>query len=145
MAKRCSSGATSFSRVSIAGQTWAVISPDLTRNDPSKQLPSGGPISYDQSGAEFYDTILYIATTKLEPSLIWAGTDDGVVQVTRDYGSSTSIGQARWQNVSPPAALVPPWGRVMGMEPGRFSAGTAFVAIERHLLGDDRPYRIADR
>jgi photosystem II stability/assembly factor-like uncharacterized protein len=122
------------------GQTWAVISPDLTKNDPNKQLPSGGLISYDQSGAEFYDTILYIATTKLDSDLIWVGTDDGLVQITRDRGLSTGSGQARWQNVSPPADLVPAWGRVAGIEPGRFSAGTAFVAIERHLLGDERPY-----
>jgi photosystem II stability/assembly factor-like uncharacterized protein len=115
------------------GQTWKVISPDLTRNDESKQLDSGGPISYDQSGAEFYDTILYLATTSLESGLIWATTDDGVVQLTRDGG-------AHWQNVSPPASLLPPWGRIMGLDPGRFSARTAFIAVERHLLGDDRPY-----
>ena len=115
------------------GQTWKAISPDLTRNDPSKQLPSGGPISQDQSGAEYYDTILYLATTRLDAGIIWAGTDDGLVQLTRDGG-------AHWQNVSPPTGLVPPWGRVMGIEPGRFAAGTAFIAIERHLSGDDRPY-----
>jgi photosystem II stability/assembly factor-like uncharacterized protein len=115
------------------GQTWSVISPDLTRNDASKQGPSGGPISHDQSGAEFYDTILYLATTKLDNGIIWAATDDGLVQLSRDGG-------AHWQNVSPPESLVPPWGRVMGLDPGRFAAGTAFVAIERHLLGDDRPY-----
>ncbi|MFY9719836.1 MAG: hypothetical protein WAK16_09335, partial [Candidatus Cybelea sp.] len=121
------------------GQTWKAISPDLTRNDPSKQLASGGPISHDQSGAEYYDTILYLATTKLDAALIWVGTDDGIVQVTRD--ASTGSAQAvHWQNVSPPADLVPPWGRVTGIEPGRFAAGTAFVAVERHLSGDDRPY-----
>lgn len=115
------------------GQTWSVISPDLTLNDKSKQLDSGGPISNDQSGAEFYDTILYLATTKLENGVIWAATDDGVVQLTRDGG-------AHWQNVSPAASLVPPWGRVTGLDPGRFAAGTAFIAVERRLLGDDRPY-----
>ncbi len=116
-----------------AGQTWTVISPDLTRNDESKQLESGGPISHDQSGAEFYDTILYLATTKLDGGIIWATTDDGLVHVTRDAG-------ARWENVSPPPALVPPWGRIMCLDPGRFSASTAFIAVERHLLGDERPY-----
>lgn len=115
------------------GQTWSVISPDLTRDDKSKQLASGGPISHDQSGAEFYDTILYLATTKLDGGIVWAATDDGLVQLTRDGGKT-------WKNVSPPESLVPPWGRVMGLDPGRFSAGTAFVAVERHLLGDERPY-----
>jgi photosystem II stability/assembly factor-like uncharacterized protein len=115
------------------GQTWTIISPDLTRNDKSKQLDSGGPISYDESGAEFYDTILYLATTRLDPNVIWASTDDGVVQLTRDQG-------AHWQNVSPPTTLVPAWGRIMGIEPGRFAAGTAFIAVERHLLGDEHPY-----
>jgi photosystem II stability/assembly factor-like uncharacterized protein len=115
------------------GQSWTVISPDLTRNDAARQGPSGGPISHDQSGAEFYDTILYLATTQLDNGIIWAATDDGLVQLTRDRG-------AHWQNVSPPESLVPPWGRVMGLVPGRFAAGTAFIAVERHLLGDERPY-----
>jgi photosystem II stability/assembly factor-like uncharacterized protein len=120
------------------GQTWSAISPDLTRNDPSKQLSSGGPIAYDQSGAEFYDTILYLATTPLDAGIIWATTDDGLVQLTRD-ASAASAG-VRWHNVSPPTSLVPPWGRVTCLDPGRSSAGTAFIAIERHLLRDDRPY-----
>jgi hypothetical protein len=119
------------------GATWSVISPDLTRNDKSKQGPSGGPITYDQSGAEFYDTILYVATTRLDPQLIWVATDDGLVQITRNAQSAT---KATWQNVTPPAALVPPWGRVAGVDPGRFAPGTAFVAVERHLNGDERPY-----
>ncbi len=118
------------------GQTWSAISPDLTRNDASKQLSSGGPIAYDQSGAEFYDTILYLATTPRDTEIIWAATDDGLVQITRD----ASTARPQWRNVSPPTSLVPPWGRVTCVDPGRFSAGTAFVAIERHLLGDDRPY-----
>ncbi len=115
------------------GRTWGTISPDLTRNDEKKQLDSGGPISRDESGAEIYDTILYLATTKLDAGVIWATTDDGLVQVTRDGGS-------HWKEVAPPATLVPHWGRIMGLEAGPFAAGTAFIAVERHLLGDDRPY-----
>lgn len=115
------------------GRHWSVISPDLTRNDPGKQRDTGGPIANDESGAEIYDTILYLATTKLDAGIIWATTDDGLVQLTRDSGE-------RWQNVSPPAALVPPWGRITSLEPGRQAAGTATIAVERHLLGDDRPY-----
>ncbi len=115
------------------GRTWSAISPDLTRNDKTKQLDSGGPISYDESGAEIYDTILYLATTKLDAGVIWASTDDGLVQLTRDGG-------AHWRQVAPPTTLVPPWGRIMGLDPGPFAAATAFIAVERHLLGDDRPY-----
>ncbi|MBV8499026.1 MAG: hypothetical protein JO003_07240 [Candidatus Eremiobacteraeota bacterium] len=115
------------------GILWNVISPDLTRNDKSRQGDSGGPIAYDESGAEFYGTILYLATTKLDNRIIWATTDDGIVQLTRDSGAS-------WHNVSPPESLVPPWGRITGLDPGRFSAATAFIAVERRLLGDDRPY-----
>ncbi len=115
------------------GSTWNVISPDLTRDDKSKQGPSGGPIAYDQSGAEFYDTILSLATTKLDAGIIWVATDDGLVQLTRDGGQ-------HWRNVAPPESLVPPWGRITGLEAGRFSAGAAFIAVERRLLGDDRPY-----
>jgi|HubBroStandDraft_4_1064222.scaffolds.fasta_scaffold00002_3 photosystem II stability/assembly factor-like uncharacterized protein len=115
------------------GQTWSVISPDLTRNDASKQRETGGPVGNDESGAEIYDTLLYLATTKLDDGLIWASTDDGVVQLTRDRG-------AHWRDVSPPESLVPAWGRITCVDPGRFAAGTAFIAVERHLLGDERPY-----
>jgi photosystem II stability/assembly factor-like uncharacterized protein len=113
------------------GQHWNVISPDLTRNEKSHQLASGGPIDLDLSGAETSDTILDIETTKLDPSLIWVGTDDGLIQVTRDAG-------AHWTNVSPPS--ISPWGRFSTVSPGHFGAGTAYAALDRHLLGDDRPY-----
>ncbi len=120
-------------RSSERGIFWNVISPDLTRNDKNKQLDSGGLIAYDESGAEFYDTILSLATTKLADGVIWATTDDGLVQLTRSGGQE-------WKDVSPPESLVPPWGRVVGLDPGRFSAAAAFIAVERRLLGDDRPY-----
>ncbi|HET6276244.1 MAG TPA: hypothetical protein VFE16_09980 [Candidatus Cybelea sp.] len=114
------------------GQTWNIISPDLTRNDATKERETGGPIGNDESGAEIYDTLLYLAT-KLDDGIIWTSSDDGLVHLTRDGG-------AHWRDVSPPASLVPPWGRIACIDAGRFGAGTAFVAIERHLLGDDRPY-----
>lgn len=113
------------------GEHWSVLSPDLTRDDKSHQRASGGPISLDVSGAETSDTMLDVETTKLDPSMIWIGTDDGLVQLTRDGG-------AHWRNVSPSA--VPPWGRVSTVEPGHFSAGTAYAAVDRHMMGDDRPY-----
>lgn len=116
------------------GEHWSVVSPDLTRNEKSHQTASGGPISLDISGAETSDTILDVETTKLDAGIVWVGTDDGLVQLTRDGG-------AHWRNVSPPG--VPPWGRVSTVEPGHFSAGTAYAAIDRHMLGDDRPYLYA--
>ncbi|HKU81439.1 MAG TPA: hypothetical protein VJP76_04640 [Candidatus Tumulicola sp.] len=116
------------------GEHWSVRSPDLTRNDKSHQKASGGPISLDVSGAETSDTILDLETTKLDPAIVWAGTDDGLVQLTRDGG-------AHWSDVTPHG--VAPWGRVATVEPGHFSAGTAFAAIDRHMLGDDRPYVFA--
>lgn len=115
------------------GQTWSVISPDLTRNDPSKQSESGGPVGNDESGAEIYDTLLYLATTRLDEGIIWASSDDGMVHLTRDGG-------AHWRDVSPPVSVVPAWGRITCLDPGRVAAGTAFIAVERHLLGDDHPY-----
>ncbi|MDB5040075.1 MAG: BNR/Asp-box repeat protein [Candidatus Eremiobacteraeota bacterium] len=113
------------------GGHWTVVSPDLTRNEKSHQGIPGGPISEDASGAEMGDTILNIATTKLSDGQIWIGTDDGLVQLTRDGG-------ATWKNVTP--AALPEWGRVYGVEPGHRSAATAYVAVDRHMSGDDRPY-----
>jgi hypothetical protein len=113
------------------GAHWTAISPDLTRDDKSHQLASGGPIDLDVSGAETSDTILDIETSKLAGGLIWVGTDDGLVQLTRDGG-------ANWKNVTPAAALA--WGRVSTVEPGHYAAGTAYAAVDRHMVGDARPY-----
>jgi hypothetical protein len=97
------------------GATWNPISPDLTRNDKSKQLPSGGPIQLDMSGAETFDTILSLAVSAADPNVIWVGTDDGLVQVTRDGGQT-------WANVTPPK--VPEWGRAQQIEVSPFAPGT---------------------
>jgi hypothetical protein len=122
------------------GQTWTVISPDLTRNEKPHQQSSGGSIDLDLSGAETSDTILDIETTKLDPSLIWVGTDDGLVQLTRD--ATTGAAQAaRWSDVTPPG--VQPWGRFSTVTPGHFGPGTAYAAYDRHMLGDDHPYAFA--
>jgi photosystem II stability/assembly factor-like uncharacterized protein len=113
------------------GVHWTVISPDLTRNVKSHQQVPGGPISEDVSGAENADTILQIVPSKLETGMIWVGTDDGLVQLTRDGG-------ATWKNVTPPA--MPQWGRVYTIEPGHGAAGTAYAAVDAHMTGDQRPH-----
>lgn len=113
------------------GQTWSAISPDLTRNERSHQRAPGGAIALDISGAETSDTILDIETTKLAPETIWVGTDDGLLQLSHDAG-------AHWSNVTPVSA--PPWCRVSTVEPGHFSASTAYAAVDCHMLGDNRPH-----
>jgi photosystem II stability/assembly factor-like uncharacterized protein len=116
------------------GFTWKTISPDLTRNDKSKQQLPGGPIHYDISGAESYDTLLSIQVAASDPSVIWAGSDDGVVSVTRDGGGS-------WSRVTPPRA--PAWARVYQIDVSPTEPGTAYVAFDAHELGDDKPYAYA--
>ncbi len=113
------------------GRNWTVISPDLTRDEKAHQQASGGPIDLDISGAETSDTILDIETTKLAGGLMWVGTDDGLVQLTRDGGT-------HWSNVTPASA--PPWCRVSTVEPGHDAAGTAYAAVDCHLLGDNQPH-----
>lgn len=112
------------------GRHWKQIGPDLTLNDPSHQQVAGGPINTDVSGAEFYDTILDIEPSPLDGSVIWVGTDDGLVQVTHDEG-------AHWHNVSPP---IPAYGRVESLEPSPYSAASAIAVIDRHFSGDNSPY-----
>jgi photosystem II stability/assembly factor-like uncharacterized protein len=114
-----------------AGVHWEAISPDLTRNDKSKQEPSGGSITIDDTGTEYYDTIFAIAESPVAKGLIWAGTDDGLIQLTRDGGKT-------WNNVTPKD--LPEWSRVSQIEASPFDAGTAYVAIDRHQFDDNRPY-----
>lgn len=116
------------------GRHWTVISPDLTRDDPAKQQVSGGPINTDVSGAEFYDTLLDIAPSPLDGRVLWVGTDDGLVQLTRDGGR-------RWQNVTMPD--IEPWGRVEAVEPSHADAARAYAVVDRHLSGDRAPYVFA--
>jgi photosystem II stability/assembly factor-like uncharacterized protein len=114
-----------------AGHNWDPISPDLTRNDKSKQQPSGGPITIDDTGTEYYDTVFSIAPSPLAKGLIWAGTDDGLIQLTRDEGKT-------WENVTPKS--LPEWSRVSLIEASPHDAGTAYVAIDRHQNDDLHPY-----
>jgi photosystem II stability/assembly factor-like uncharacterized protein len=114
-----------------AGMSWTIISPDLTRNDKPKQAASGGPITKDNTGVEVYDTIFSVVESPVQKDLIWAGTDDGLVQLTRDGGG-------HWENVTPKA--MPDWGTVSMIEASSRDAGTAYLAVERHKSDDFAPY-----
>jgi len=113
------------------GRTWQAASPDLTRNDPARQGWAGGPITGDNTGVEIYDTIFSLALSPRDPGLIWAGTDDGLVQVSRDEG-------AHWTDVTP--RRLPEWGTVECIETSPHAAGTAWVVVDAHRLDDQRPY-----
>ena len=114
------------------GESWEQISPDLTRADPSTMGPSGGPITKDQTGVETFATVFAIAPSPHDPQVIWAGSDDGYVQITRDDGGS-------WENVTPPDA--PDFVRINTIEASPNTPGKAYVAGIRYLVEDDRrPY-----
>ncbi|MFY9560852.1 MAG: hypothetical protein WAQ52_11510 [Terriglobales bacterium] len=118
-------------KTSDGGTRWEAISPDLTRNDKSKQQPSGGPITIDDTGTEYYDTVFSIAPSPLTKGLIWVGTDDGLIHITRDEGKT-------WTNVTPKD--LPEWSRVSLIEASPNDAGTAYVAIDRHQNDDLRAH-----
>jgi len=119
------------------GRSWRAISPDLTRNDKSKQQPSGGPITLDITSVEYYDTVFALAESPVRKDMLWAGTDDGLVHLTTDGGGS-------WQNVTP--RNLPEWSMISIIEPSHFDAAVAYIAVDRHKLDDFRPfiYRTAD-
>ena len=113
------------------GQSWTEISPDLTRNDKAKQQAAGGPITKDNTSAEYYDTIFAFAESPAQKGVLWAGTDDGLIHVSRDGG-------AHWENVTP--KNIPEWSLISIIDPSRTEAGTAYVAVDRHQLDDFAPY-----
>ncbi len=113
------------------GKSWTIISPDLTRNDKSKQEPSGGPITGDNTSVEYYCTIFTAAESPKQKELIWVGTDDGLVHITRDGGKN-------WSNVTPKG--LPEWSLISMVEPSPHDAATAYVAVDRHELDDFKPY-----
>jgi len=119
-------------RTANEGQSWEQISPDLTRADPSTMGPSGGPITKDQTGVETYATVFAIAPSYHDGNVIWAGSDDGYVHVTRDGG-------ANWRNVTPDDA--PDFVRINTIEASPTTPGKAYVAGIRYLVENDRsPY-----
>ncbi len=131
-------GAQYLMKTEDGGVTWNAISPDLTRNDKSKQKPSGEPITRDNAGTEVYDTIASIAESPITKGELWAGTDDGLVWVTRDGG-------AHWNNITAGIPNLPYWARINNVDPSPFDDGTAYIVAENHKLGDRTPYLYVTR
>ncbi|MDG1040944.1 MAG: hypothetical protein P8H13_08765 [Polaribacter sp.] len=113
------------------GKIWETISPDLTAFEKDKQLISGGPITRDITGEEYYSTIYSIRESSLKEGLLWTGSNDGVVSVTKNGGKS-------WENVTP--KKLPKGGRVESIATSNFNPAKAYIAVDRHLLGDEKPY-----
>jgi photosystem II stability/assembly factor-like uncharacterized protein len=113
------------------GRNWTALSGDLTRHDPTTLQKSGGPITGDMNGPEVYATIFSVAPGRTDVNVIWTGSDDGLVHVTRDGG-------ANWTNVTPPG--MPDFGRVSLIDASPFDAATAYVSVRRPLLDDFAPH-----
>ena len=113
------------------GQSWTVVSPDLTRGDPKTLQDSGGPITHDQNGPEIYGTIFTVAPSPVTEGVIWTGSDDGVVHITRDGGRD-------WQKITPPD--LPEFARVSIIDASHHDANTAYLAANRYQMGDRGPY-----
>lgn len=113
------------------GASWEIISPDLTRNDPDKLKSSGGPITQDNTGVEYYCTIFAATESPYEKGLIWVGSDDGLLHVTKDGGKN-------WENVTPKG--MPEWMMFNSIDPDPFTKGGAYVVGTRYKLGDYKPY-----
>jgi len=115
------------------GQSWQSLSPDLTRNDKTKQGSSGGPITKDNTSVEYYCTIFTLDESRLTKGLIWAGSDDGLVHVTRDGGR-------KWDNVTPGKEMMPEWIQINSMEASPHDPAKAYVAATAYKSDDHRPY-----
>ena len=113
------------------GQSWELLSDDLTRNDPDKLVSSGGPITQDNTGVEYYCTIFAANESPLKEGLMWVGSDDGLIHLTQDGGKT-------WENVTPNS--MPEWNMINSVEPSAFNEGTCYVAATRYKLGDFTPY-----
>lgn len=113
------------------GQEWKIISPDLTRNDPTKLKSSGGPITQDNTSVEYYCTIFAANESPLQEGLLWVGSDDGLIHITQNGGKT-------WNNITP--KQLPEWTMINSIEPSPFDAGTCYVAGTRYKLGDYTPY-----
>jgi photosystem II stability/assembly factor-like uncharacterized protein len=113
------------------GMHWRALSPDLTRNDPKTEGPTGGPIELDETSAEIYPYVSAIGVSPLNRNLIWAGSSDGLVHVTNDHG-------AHWRTITPPA--LPQYAEISSIEPSHTSQSTAYLTAQRYMWDDFRPY-----
>jgi len=113
------------------GVEWETISPDLTAFEKDKQVISGSPITRDITGEEYYSTLYSIRESPIKKGVIWTGSNDGVISITRDGGTT-------WKNVTP--TKLPKGGRVESISASKYNPGKAFIAVDRHLLGDATPY-----
>ncbi|MBM3792139.1 MAG: sialidase, partial [Acidobacteria bacterium] len=125
-------GSQHVHRTTDGGQSWQVISPDLTLNDRSRMGSSGG-LTPDNIGVEYAGTVYAIAESKLERGLIWIGTNDGLVQLTRDAGKT-------WTNLTSNLPDLPPWGSIRSIAPSRYDAATAYLAIDFHQMNNRDPF-----
>jgi photosystem II stability/assembly factor-like uncharacterized protein len=129
--KRLYAGSNHLHVTTNEGQSWEVISPDLTRNDPKTLGSSGGPITQDNTAVEYYGTIFAIAESPVEAGVIWTGSDDGLIHVTRDNGKT-------WTKVAPKG--LPDWIQINSIEAHPTVKGAAYVAATMYKSGDFQPY-----
>jgi photosystem II stability/assembly factor-like uncharacterized protein len=113
------------------GESWDVLSPDLTRNDSTKLKSSGGPITQDNTSVEYYCTIFAAAESPIKEGLLWTGSDDGLIHVSRNDGET-------WENVTPKG--MPEWMMINSIEPSVYNEGTCYVAGTKYKTGDFEPY-----
>ncbi|PRP65649.1 VPS10 domain-containing protein [Nonlabens agnitus] len=113
------------------GQSWETISPDLTRNDPTKLVSSGGPITQDNTSVEYYCTIFAAAESPINQGELWVGSDDGLVHLSKDGGKN-------WSNITP--KNLPEWAQINSIEPSSFDPAVCYIAATRYKLGDFEPY-----
>ncbi len=116
-----------------AGMSWVKISDDLTRHDSTRLQPSGGPINKDNTGAEVYADVYAIAESPVTPGVIWIGSDDGLIHISKDNGKT-------WENVTPPASLLPEWAMISIIEPSHFDASACYISATRYKSDDTKPY-----
>ena len=124
-------GGEAVFKTTDGGMSWTAISGDLTRNDKTRQQSSGGPLTQDNTSVEYYDTVFALSESPVEKGVLWAGTDDGLVQVTRDGGQ-------HWTSVT--SKEFGEWSLVSIIDASPHAAGAAYVAIDRHKLDDYKPY-----
>jgi photosystem II stability/assembly factor-like uncharacterized protein len=126
-------GANVLFKSTDEGQSWEPISKDLTRDDKTRQGSSGGPLTKDNTSIEYYCTIFTVNESTITKGLIWVGSDDGLVNLTRDGGKT-------WSNVTPPKDILPEWSQINAIEPSPFDPATAYVAATMYKSDDFRPY-----